>query len=45
MRVLITKPSDSNFKAQQIVSIEEFIKSVKYVLENGGEMPIGIPIP
>ena len=45
MKVKITRVCDSNFKAGQLVTIDEFLKMCRAILENGGEHPIGIPVP
>lgn len=38
--VRVVRPSDSNFKKGEVVTIEQFLRMVEGVLVNGGEMPI-----
>lgn len=42
IRVRITRPSDGKHPPGAIVDLDEFLDSVRYVLENGGEMPIAV---
>ena len=45
MKIKVTHSGDSEFKRGQVVELTYFLQMVKVVLENGGEMPIGIVIP
>lgn len=43
--VKVVKSGDSEWEVEEIVELEQFVRAVKAILENGGEMPIAILQP
>lgn len=41
--IRVTRSSDSNFKVGQIVTKESFDRMCRAILEQGGEIPLGVP--
>lgn len=43
--VRITRAGDGQYQVGTVITLVEFINVVKYVLENGGEMPTAVSAP
>lgn len=41
--IRVTRSSDSNFKVGQIITKESFDRMCRAILEQGGEIPLGVP--
>lgn len=45
VKVRVTKSGDSNLYPGQVVDLDEFVKGIKVILLNGGEMPVAVLYP